>query len=208
MSKTLSQGLLAHYRSPVQTITRCVKIERQDGVVLGLTELDRPLVFENIYYHSAAGYTSTAVQTSSQLAVGTVEIEGILSVIGVTAAQIAEGVFDHARIEIFEVNYEDFSQGKLSLLHGYWGETRVQGGRYTTEFRSLAHRLQQPFGQYYTPTCRAQLGDARCQASLDKYTECDKQLSTCREKFNNVLNFRGEPFVPGQERMLRYPDMK
>lgn len=38
------------------------------------------------------------------------------------------------------------------------------------------------------------------------YTGCDKQLETCRDKFNNVLNFRGEPYVPGQDEFLRYPD--
>jgi uncharacterized phage protein (TIGR02218 family) len=28
---------------------------------------------------------------------------------------------------------------------------------------------------------------------------CDKRLATCRDKFNNVLNFRGEPSIPGQD---------
>lgn len=28
------------------------------------------------------------------------------------------------------------------------------------------------------------------------YPGCDKQLQTCRDKFNNILNFRGEPHVP------------
>lgn len=28
---------------------------------------------------------------------------------------------------------------------------------------------------------------------------CDKRLVTCRDQFNNVLNFRGEPSIPGQD---------
>ena len=32
---------------------------------------------------------------------------------------------------------------------------------------------------------------------------CDKQLSTCINKFNNILNFRGEPFVPGADALLQ-----
>ena len=28
---------------------------------------------------------------------------------------------------------------------------------------------------------------------------CDKRFATCRDKFNNVLNFRGEPSIPGQD---------
>ncbi|WP_422436596.1 DUF2163 domain-containing protein [Loktanella sp. DJP18] len=35
---------------------------------------------------------------------------------------------------------------------------------------------------------------------------CDKRLATCKTKFANVLNFRGEPFVPGVDSILSYPD--
>jgi uncharacterized phage protein (TIGR02218 family) len=31
---------------------------------------------------------------------------------------------------------------------------------------------------------------------------CDKTVATCRQRFNNILNFRGEPHVPGLDRML------
>jgi uncharacterized phage protein (TIGR02218 family) len=34
---------------------------------------------------------------------------------------------------------------------------------------------------------------------------CDKLLATCKVKFNNVLNFRGEPHVPGTDRLFRGP---
>ncbi|MDE5056044.1 phage BR0599 family protein [Wolbachia endosymbiont of Drosophila bicornuta] len=26
---------------------------------------------------------------------------------------------------------------------------------------------------------------------------CDKTFPTCRSKFNNTVNFRGEPYIPG-----------
>jgi uncharacterized phage protein (TIGR02218 family) len=34
---------------------------------------------------------------------------------------------------------------------------------------------------------------------------CDKRFTTCRERFANVLNFRGFPHMPGTERVLGYP---
>lgn len=34
---------------------------------------------------------------------------------------------------------------------------------------------------------------------------CDKQLSTCAERFANALNFRGEPYLPGNDLLTRYP---
>jgi hypothetical protein len=34
---------------------------------------------------------------------------------------------------------------------------------------------------------------------------CDKRLDTCIDRFANVLNFRGEPYVPGQDLLMSYP---
>jgi uncharacterized phage protein (TIGR02218 family) len=34
---------------------------------------------------------------------------------------------------------------------------------------------------------------------------CDKRWATCRDRFENQANFRGEPFVPGSDSVLRYP---
>jgi uncharacterized phage protein (TIGR02218 family) len=35
---------------------------------------------------------------------------------------------------------------------------------------------------------------------------CDKTFATCRAKFDNALNFRGFPDVPGNDQVLSYPD--
>lgn len=42
-----------------------------------------------------------------------------------------------------------------------------------------------------------EVGDA---ATLE--AGCDRRLETCHGKFTNVLNFRGEPHLPGNEKML------
>ena len=34
---------------------------------------------------------------------------------------------------------------------------------------------------------------------------CDKQLPTCATRFGNAINFRGEPFLPGNDLLTRYP---
>ncbi|MFZ5610170.1 MAG: DUF2163 domain-containing protein [Pseudomonadota bacterium] len=37
---------------------------------------------------------------------------------------------------------------------------------------------------------------------------CDKRFVTCRDKFANGENFRGEPFVPGVDSLLDYPGLQ
>lgn len=38
------------------------------------------------------------------------------------------------------------------------------------------------------------------------YPGCNKQLTTCLNKFNNLVNFRGEPFIPGVDAAVEYPN--
>lgn len=41
----------------------------------------------------------------------------------------------------------------------------------------------------------------------DTYTAvagCDKELTTCRDKFGNVINFGGFPTIPGRNETLSY----
>ena len=34
---------------------------------------------------------------------------------------------------------------------------------------------------------------------------CDKRFETCRARFSNAINFRGEPHLPGNDLLTRYP---
>lgn len=34
---------------------------------------------------------------------------------------------------------------------------------------------------------------------------CDKQMATCATRFANAINFRGEPYLPGNDILTRYP---
>ncbi|TQS72649.1 DUF2163 domain-containing protein [Rhodobacteraceae bacterium] len=38
------------------------------------------------------------------------------------------------------------------------------------------------------------------------FAGCDKRAETCRLKFDNFLNFRGFPHLPGEDWLLSYPD--
>jgi uncharacterized phage protein (TIGR02218 family) len=42
-------------------------------------------------------------------------------------------------------------------------------------------------------------------AAVEIVEGCDKRLETCRDRFANTLNFRGEPHLPGNDLLTRYP---
>lgn len=54
--------------------------------------------------------------------------------------------------------------------------------------------------EVYLPTIwRPQVGD-----TFTLVAGCDRNLSTCINRFNNLLNFRGEPYVPGNDYQTSY----
>jgi uncharacterized phage protein (TIGR02218 family) len=291
MPRYITPGLLNHYQQSQTTLARCLRIERQDGKVVAFTEHGVDLLIDSINYQSAAGYTPTAISMQDKGNINTVDVEGILHVAGVSREDIAAGLFDGARIFVFEVNYENISQGILPLMSGFWGECQLYDNHYVTEFKSLSQVLQQTLGELYSTHCRAQLGDTCCGVKLDAFAlegtvtviknaheftaqafdqphqyfqyglitwqqgnnaclsmeiqsfhsskpqneqaeeipnstfqlvqpmpdsieigdifqavpGCNKSFTMCKARFNNVVNFRGEPFIPGIDRMLKTP---
>lgn len=87
-----------------------------------------------------------------------------------------------------------FEKGRLTVLTGEGrGLTgvvkldRQEGGRHAIELWSPIRAAIAP-----TDTIRVEPG-------------CDKRAATCREKFDNIVNFRGFPFIPGEDWLFAVP---
>ena len=159
--------------------TSCIRIERTDGVILCLTDLDQDLLIDDTdidlvgsvqIYISAAGYTPTNVQTTSNNSVNNADVEGILSAVGVQREDIIGGLYDFARLHVFLWDWKNSILIK-KLGTGHWGEATIKDGEYTAEFRSLSQQLQQTVGRTFNPECDEQLGGPRCTINLSSYTE-------------------------------------
>ena len=286
--KTVSPKLAAHLEGDVLTLATCWRLARRDGVVFRATDHDGDLAVGREIYRARAGYSRTAVASEAGLAVGNVDLEGVLDDAGLEADALRAGLYDGAEVRIFVVNWQDPSQGTLRLRRGWLGEVMLSSeGQWRTELRGMSQVLAQRLIEPYTPDCRADLGDARCGVDIrdpqwtrpglvtapldalsftaaiditDKpddwfaggvirftsgqnsgraievrgadlatgdlvlsfpppfpvgtgdafeiYPGCDKRLSTCIERFDNVLNFRGDPFVPGADKLTETPNAR
>lgn len=40
-------------------------------------------------------------------------------------------------------------------------------------------------------------------SSYSMHVGCDKAMTTCRDKFGNIVNFRGEPYLPGLDKLVQ-----
>lgn len=283
--KTASAGLKAHLAGEVTTICTCWKIIRRDNVELHFTDLDDDLVVGGDTYKSAVGYTRTALDANADMQIDNVDVTGIFDDASITEDDLRSGLYDGADVYVFLVNWANVSQGTMALRRGTIGEVvMLPSGVFHSTMYGLAEKLQQTVGEIYTPSCRADLGDAKCGIDLDAggwrkpgtvtsviddrvfscsitepravddwfrygvvewqtgdnsgrfmdvrgwvqstntvtlflgmpqpiqvgdtfaiYPGCDKTLAQCRDRFDNIVNFRGEPYVPGTDMLLKSP---
>jgi uncharacterized phage protein (TIGR02218 family) len=42
-------------------------------------------------------------------------------------------------------------------------------------------------------------------STVELFEGCDKTIATCSARFANAINFRGEPYLPGNDLLTRYP---
>lgn len=253
----------------------CWRLVRRDGVALGFTSHDRPLLFDGLLHLARPGMTPSAVVLGDGLEADAMEVAGALSAGALTAADLLAGRWDGARLQLMLVDWRDPGTGHHSLAIGTLGEVTVGDGAdagFTAELVGPGAALAASAVETCSPECRAELGDARCRVSLrgrerivtlagaqpDRVCAdgivagdhahgtllvldgpaaglerrliaeddgwllfdeplglaigtrallregCDKRFATCRDRFGNAANFRGEPHVPGADLLTRY----
>jgi uncharacterized phage protein (TIGR02218 family) len=99
---------------------------------------------------------------------------------------------DEVSVEVGAASPEPnaYSYGRLRWISG--GNSGIESELVSSEGRVL--RLREP------PPFDPAVGD------LVEISEgCDKRFDTCRMRFANTANFRGEPYLPGMDLLTRYP---
>lgn len=87
-------------------------------------------------------------------------------------------------------NPDDYIDGRLRFLEGL--QTGIYFGVLQASTTSLV--LDRPLAAGANPPRYAQLLEG-----------CDHRIDTCANRFANAANFRGEPFLPGNDLLARYP---
>lgn len=161
--KTCSDALAAHLAQGQTTLTYLWKVKRIDGTILGFTSHDVDIVFTDatdgaVTYAAASGYTASAMTQKADASADNMEVIGFLQSDSLEEADIRNGLYDDATIEIRMVNWADLTMGAVLLRSGMMGEVKLKNGAFTSEIRGIADRLRTPIGDLYGPVCRAQFG--------------------------------------------------
>lgn len=165
--KSVSPPLATHIAGEVTTLATLWRVLRRDGAVFTFTDHDCDIVYGGETYACALGYQRAAISAGAELAVDETELLGLLDSGAIDPWELRAGLWDHAEVRIFAVNWASLGDGELKLRRGRLGEVIAQDdGSFRAELRGLAQPLQQTVGAIYQAECRADLGDARCTIDL------------------------------------------
>lgn len=105
-----------------------------------------------------------------------------------THAQLAEIDLDFNRVRFEGIDTALFSEGQLRFYGG--PQTGLVFGIVDADANWLA--VDRPLVRGTAPGTRAELREG-----------CDHTIATCASRFGNAANFRGEPFLPGNDLLTR-----
>jgi len=158
-------------RAALTTVALCWRIERRDGVTIGLTAHDRDLLVDGLLHRASPGMLPAAISRSAGLEVDTTEVTGALAADGVTEADLLAGRWDGARVAMFAVDWtegasEPGQPDRVALGEGTIGAVTLSGDTFTAELAGTTAALDRPVAEETAPECRAALGDRRCRVPM------------------------------------------
>jgi uncharacterized phage protein (TIGR02218 family) len=278
--RAISEPLAARLASGVTTLAHVWRITRRDSETFAFTDHDQPLSFDELTCEPMLGLSAGAIEKGIGLGVDTASVTGALSSGSISEDDLARGLWDGARVDVYRVDWTDPAL-RVHLFAGRIGEVRRGAQAFEAELRGLQAQLNVAVGRVFSRFCDADLGDARCTkdiaapafrgegvvsavfatgafradglevfaegwfargrlvwsaggesevaahrveagaavlelldtagaalslgAAFTIYAGCDKRFATCRAKFDNVLNFRGFPHMPGNDAVQSGP---
>lgn len=150
---------------PLTTIALCWRIERRDGIAIGLTDHDRDLMIDGLLHRAAPGMTPSAITRTDTLEADTMDVSGALSSAAITEDDLLAGRWDCARVSIFAVDWTG-EAGRVDLGAGEIGAVEMRDHGFTAELRGVGAALDRPVVEETSPECRADLGDKRCRVPM------------------------------------------
>jgi uncharacterized phage protein (TIGR02218 family) len=259
----------------VTTLATCWRLRLRSGLEMGFTDHDQELNILGMVYHSKCGFTPNQLDNQSNSSAASIDISGVLDHEMIKEEDLTYGLYDHAEIEVFLVDYTQPENEKIVLKHGFFSEISLQGNKFTATVHGLANKLEQQIGSVFSPLCRTEFCDVKCGLDKSKFTVkavvakvisklkfevemescdfnfahgllliesgrnkglkrevlsceegvvtiltqfpmpleagdecimtagCDKTFTTCRKIYNNAVNFRGEPHIPGVKKLVK-----
>ena len=147
--------------------------------MLGFTSLDLPFVIDGVTYTPYTGFDPGAAQTSNDLgSIDSQQLKGLLGASGITALDLASGIYECASVRRFLMDYTDLPSSlnldppkHIELPIAHVAESKRNSLGYEIKVKDDLAYLDNQIGEITTKTCKAKrLGDDRCRVDLTPFT--------------------------------------
>lgn len=156
--------------SNTTTLATGWKVTRADGAVIGATDCDHDVIVGGVTYVASTGFHPSDAVSSLGLGVDDQEIQGALSSAAITEADLADGIYDDARVEVIEIDWSGQTETDV-IGHFYIGEVSRTETAFTAELRSESGILSKSRGRRTLMPCDAELGEPRCGVNPAAFTQ-------------------------------------
>ncbi len=205
--RSFAQGFSDHINAEVTTLCWCWKLTRTDGFVMGFTNHDRDLVIKGLNYKAATGLTPGQFTQISGFETDREDITGVLSAEALKDEDLAAGLYNGATVELYRVNWRNTDQ-LASIWQGRFGDVVVRDGQFEVALKGAASSLERVSGRVFARSCETSFGTPECglnPADFPEGTTCPRSIDACKG-FANVTNFRGFPYLIGEDAAYAAPD--
>lgn len=163
--RALPSGLSAALASGAAGLATAWILTRADGVRLGFTDHDEPLIVEGVTCAASTGWTLGAAHSELDGSAGLAAATGALDSAALTEADIARGLYDGAAVQTWRVLWSDPAE-RVLVWKGTIARLARDGQGFTAEIEGPLAALERVVGRTYGRLCDAELGDGRCRAEV------------------------------------------
>lgn len=205
--RAFNDSLKTYLAGEVTTQCSVWRLTLSDKTELGFTNHDRDLLINGLVYKASSGMDSGVSEARLGFASDSGAVQGVLTSERITADDISNGKFDGALIDHFLVNWANTDQ-IVHVESGRLGVIRRRGEAFEAEWVGHGSQLDQSTGRVFSSLCDAEFGDERCgvnKALFPEGTSCPRTALACAERFSNLQNFRGFPYLLGDDALQAAP---
>lgn len=159
--RTIPAALDSHLKRTVTNHCFCWTVTRKDGVKLGFTDHDMPLMLDGVVHDPQTGFKASTAEAELGMQTGSMDLDGALRSDRISENDIRAGKYDSAEVKAWLVNWQ-IPDDRLLLRVSRIGRIEMQDGAFTVELQSLAEAMDRRRGRLVRRGCDAELGDIRC----------------------------------------------
>jgi uncharacterized phage protein (TIGR02218 family) len=171
MTLSLPTALDTAVRLEVATLCHLLKITRQDGSVVRITDADFDIFDGTDMWRSDIGFTASALLIGVNLN----QVQGFSLTIGllddgITKADLKARRYDAAEVLYYMCDFKQPTDSKFLLFKGHMGRSTITDvDKAVIEVVPFTNDDAKFADQVYSQTCRHSLGDAGCAFPLESF---------------------------------------